>query len=318
MGSTVPAIALLVVSLALLLPSPIGAGAAAAAAPHSPVVLPTASPRVVGGHGAPPIFTTAAASAPSAPNPVPFLRTLAPPPVPRPSTVNTSAVFETPPPVPPTTTPVVYTIAHLLVINRSSCCALLNFTPPARPWGMIELNFTGFISGTVYDSSYRFTADGLPVAFGTLPEISHWTILKDLTEYESLFVGNVSFQFILGVATLGGIWTANITLAFFPPETGHAPPSEPNTIVPIWPFIGIQNARPNVSAIVSVPTNATNATLELYAYGFVNDEFWYSTPRPFRDLEISVDGGGLASVIPFAYVNTGGLSDPSLWDPITG
>ncbi|HZY70677.1 MAG TPA: peptide-N4-asparagine amidase [Thermoplasmata archaeon] len=236
--------------------------------------------------------------------------------VPSPSAAPpTSAVFAAPAPVVPPTTPIVET----LPVGSSTCCFYGNFVAPTGPFALIELNYTGVVSGNVYDSSYRAYVDGAPILFGTTPEYGQWTVLKDITQYSALFQGTVNVTFLLSAAVLaGGSFSTSVSVLFYPVPTGAAPPRTPNVVLPIWSTAYVKPTATTLSASVSVPTNATNATLDLFAYGFETDEFWYATgpsEKAFRDVQVSVNGTNVASVFPFPYLNTGGL-DLFLWRPI--
>ncbi|MCI4349582.1 MAG: hypothetical protein L3J93_05140 [Thermoplasmata archaeon] len=234
------------------------------------------------------------------------------------ASATSSDILETPPPNIPSTVPTTFVMATQIV-DPSTCCVTYNVTAPAGPWALILLNYTGSVQGQVYDSSFHAMVDGVPVLFGTTPELYQWTVLKDLTEYSALFEQPAVFQFVLGAATVGGHFYTSLSLSFYPVPPGYAPPPEPNQVVPVWPFTTLSASRLAASASVTVPTNVTNATLELYAYGFSGsgaDEFWYSTFPAYRAVRVSVDGAPLATVQPFEFVNTGGL-DLFLWDPVT-
>ncbi|MCI4350234.1 MAG: hypothetical protein L3K15_01800 [Thermoplasmata archaeon] len=225
-----------------------------------------------------------------------------------------SAIFASPAPILPPTTPVVETVAA----NTTGCCSYLDFAAPAGPFALIELNYTGTVYGSVYDSSYRAYVDGVPILFGTTPEYGRWVVLKDLTEYSALFQGTVNVTFLLSAAIISGSFTSTVTVSLFPVPTGQSPPSVANVVLPIWTSAYVKPGVATLSANVTVPSNATNATLELYAYGFSADEFWYAsepTESAFRLVEVSSDGTPIATVLPFPYLNTGGL-DLFLWRPI--
>ena len=81
---------------------------------------------------------------------------------------------------------------------------------------------------------------------------------------------------------------------------------------------------------MTLPTNITDAYLDVFAQGQSNDEFWYScvpndlatelescSNTAFRESEITIDGtpAGVAPVYPWIF--TGGI-DPFLWIPIPG
>jgi hypothetical protein len=226
-----------------------------------------------------------------------------------------SGYQETPPPPLPATTP---TVIHVATLARG-CCFYVNQTPAGGPWDAVVLNYTGTISGTVYDSSYRAYIGNAQVLFGTTPEYGTWTVLQNVTEYESLLAPGANFTFILSAAVVSGYFETSVTLSFYPPPAGGPVPSEPSKVVPIWTHQFVQASTPTITALGTVPANASAVSLELWAYGYGSssgDEFWWASATPQRAIEIAVDGAPFAAVYPFPYVNTGGI-DLFLWRPLT-
>jgi hypothetical protein len=203
-------------------------------------------------------------------------------------------------------------------VNISSGASRENFQAPAGgPWARIILNFTGTVVPDVYDSSYRMYIDNVLVMFGTTPEYGTWTVLRDLTEYSALFHGNVSLYFQLSAADITGHFLENVSLSFYPLLPGEAPPSVPNSIVSLWSTPYVHSATPVVWADQTIPTNVTNATFELWTYGFgPQDEFWYLQSPNYRGLQVSIDGSRVLTLLPYEYINTGGI-DLFLWRPVT-
>jgi hypothetical protein len=244
-----------------------------------------------------------------------------PPPAPAQSqpaaSVPAGADIETPSPVPPPTIPV----SFVLLSQSRTPTVTQTIDVPNQTWGMILLNYTGQAVAGVYDSSYWAAVAGVPVLFGTTPEYGQWTVLKDITEYESLLNGNVTVQFDLGTAVTSGYFLTSFSLSFYPLPPGWAPPKEPNQIVPLWPYTSETSTAPNTTTVRTVPTDVVNATLEVYAYGFTggsaDEEFWYTLSPPFRAIQVEVNGTVLTKTMPFPYINTGGI-DLFAWDPITG
>lgn len=228
----------------------------------------------------------------------------------------TSIYDETPPPSVPATTP---TVVHITA-NLTTCCVTDLFTPPPGPYGAVVFNYTGTVVGDVYDSSYRAYVDGVQFLEGTTPEYGTWTVNEDLSEYASLFHGTVNLTYLLGAATLGGHFVTNLTLSFYPVAPGAAPPPAPTEIIPLWAWNHTYLHQPSavLYANATVPANVTNATLQLFVYGFgPQDEFWYSSQPSYREAFVRVDGRVLAAVLPFPYINTGGV-DLFLWRPLPG
>ncbi len=233
-----------------------------------------------------------------------------------------SAYQETPLPSLPPTTPTVFTGAS--AVAPAACCVYIDFTAPLGPFGAIVLNYTGTAENTpssvVYDSSYRAYVDGVQVLEGTTPEFGTWTVQKDLTEYASLFVGAVNVSFLLGsaISGTGAHFVSNASISFYPVAPGTSPPPAPSEIIPLWAWNDtyLHSPTAEIFANATVPENATNATLELFVYGFgTTDEFWYAAQPGYREAEIDLDGQPLAGVLPFPYLNTGGI-DLFLWRPL--
>jgi hypothetical protein len=180
---------------------------------------------------------------------------------------------------------------------------------------MIVMNYTGEASGLVYDSSFMFVVNGVEVFAGTSPEYGRWVVQKDLTEYVSLFKGTVSYVFSTPSAVVSGYFSTWLSLSFYPVPHGSTPPVEPDTIIPLWSPVSLTASSPSSTVTATVPTNVKDATLELYLYGFGVDEFWYANEPSYRDLFVSIGSTPIASVLPFPYINTGGI-DLFMWRPI--
>jgi hypothetical protein len=228
----------------------------------------------------------------------------------------TSSYPETPAPVLPNTTPMVISFPQ----DVTSCCVTQIFTAPPGPFAAIEFTYTGSIVMPVYDSSYRAYVDGVQIMEGTSPEYGTWTVQKDLTEYASLFQGSVNLTLLIGVATLGGHFVTNLSLAFYPVGPGFPAPPAPTEIVPLWAWnhTYLSTAGGTLWTNATVPDNVTNATLQLFLYGFgPTDEFWYSAQPGYRQAFVTVDGHVFGTAYPYPYLNTGGI-DLFLWRPITG
>jgi hypothetical protein len=204
----------------------------------------------------------------------------------------------------------------VLTTGLVNCCFRQNVSLPVGNWGQILLNYTGQADGGVYDSSYRMYVDQVQVLFGTTPEYGTWTVQKDLTEYTALLRGVTNLTFLLGAATIGGHFVTNLSLEFFPEPTGQAPPTVPDTFLPLWYSSSVTASRPGAYETVTVPNDVVNATLEVWTYGFGQDEFWYTLLPALRSMEISSDGKPIATVYPFPFINTGGI-DLFLWRPVT-
>jgi hypothetical protein len=304
-------VAALFAVLAMLSPLPGLSGAPPTAGPpnlarNAPVALATQT--LLPAHPAAPASTELHAT--GSPMPVPSRASPT-------ATVPKGAVLETPAPAVPDTTPLTF-----VLLSQSRTPTVTQFVNvSSASWQLILLNYTGEAVNGVYDSSYYADVAGVPVLFGTTPEYGQWTVLKDITEYESLFQGNVSVQFDLGTAVTTGYFLTSFSISFYPVPAGGTPPPEPTQIVPLWPYTSEVATAPNTTVVRTVPTDVVNATLEVYAYGFTggpdDEEFWYTLTPPYRTIQAQVDNTTFASILPFPYINTGGI-DLFAWDPITG
>lgn len=279
---------------------------------HSPAVAP-----------APPFASpsTLTPSAPSVREMGPSWNlTLAPGLVPTPAALLPNSADDPPPnPATPPVTPTEVTFGPT-VTSTLSCCIEHNFPAPSGgPWARIILNFTGGISGGVFDTSYRAYVDQVLVLYGTTPEYGTWNVRQDLTEYSSLFQGSVNLTYILSAVSNGGYYTSNVSLWFYPLPAGTPAPGIADQVIPLWsstPYI--HSASPVAFATHAIPSNVSSATLELWTYAFgATEEFWYSGASPYyRAMTVAVDGTTLLRVLPFPYLNTGGI-DLFLWRPVT-
>ena len=191
-------------------------------------------------------------------------------------------------------------------------------TAPTGSWARIVLNYTGSGVNTIFDSSFRGFVDRSMVLFGTTPEYGQWTVLQDLTEYSALLRGSFNFTFLVDAAVgLGGYFLTTLSLSFYPVPAGQTPPSEPMSIIPLWYRVSPSSTSPTVYVDTTLPMNVTNATLELYAYGLNADEFWYAAQPGLREIQVFSNGTQFLSILPFQYINTGGIS-LFTWRPIAG
>lgn len=230
-----------------------------------------------------------------------------------------SAVRATPAPWVPATSPKVVTLGTNL--KNAGFNQVVNL--PNGSWERIILNYTGQVVSSVYDSSYEMWADSVPILFGTTPEYGTWTVLQDVTEYSALLRGSSHLDFRMGDAVIGnGYFLTNLTLSFYPAPPDMALPVVPSSFVPLFDGSNLVPSRPGSFTLAMVPYNVTNATLEVYEYGFGpngQDEFWYqdlATGSTYREFTISSDGTPLAADYPYPFINTGGI-DLFLWRPVT-
>jgi len=245
---------------------------------------------------------------------------------------NSSTIIASPPPQTPNTTPYVLNLVSNFVVHRGGLNkpaprTFINGTavPPPMPpqgWALIELVYTGNASGTVYDSGYSLNVNNNTLFWGSSPEYGNWTVYDNLTVYTALFTSSFFWQWNSPGAIVNGTFVTSIKLLFYPADAQYPAPSTPNLMVPILPSMTsggyqITPTHRTVYGNVTVPADTTAAILQLWVYGFSYDEFWYSNEPSYRDVIVNVSGMPVWSLLPFPYINTGGI-DLFSWRPITG
>ncbi|MGH3169772.1 MAG: peptide-N4-asparagine amidase, partial [Trebonia sp.] len=220
----------------------------------------------------------------------------------------------------------------------------------------VVLDITGTEQGTQYDRLLNVYDGATQIFLGVTPEPTAagitWHVQKDVTGYLPIMTGTQTFATTIDNYTNSvdnGIPVVTAKLLFYPAGGGYAParaasladpslagdavnetgpaspataPGVPNDIVPIVPSgdsndFNTVNTGQTLSAPVTLPDNITTATLDLYAVGQINDEFWWGLNPAFREIEVSIDGKPAGAVWPYPYVYTGGVN-PLIWRPLTG
>ncbi|XP_057766425.1 peptide-N4-(N-acetyl-beta-glucosaminyl)asparagine amidase A [Salvia miltiorrhiza] len=229
---------------------------------------------------------------------------------------------------------------------------LADFKPPSdcpsQNFEKIVLEWTATCKGRQFDRIFGVWIGGVEVLRSCTAEPTAtgivWTVKKDITRYSSLLTTNQTLAVFLGNivdSTYTGVYHVNISLHFYPAETGAASGSGADLILPIsrnlplndglW--FEIQNSIHVESKEFTIPVNTYRAVLEVYVSFHENDEFWYGNPPndyisannltglpgngPFREVVVSLDGAVVGAVWPFTVIYTGGVN-PLLWRPITG
>lgn len=262
-----------------------------------------------------------------------------------------------PPLTVPPTRPVVVTIADDAAFGNGPPPATSTVTLPRGRFSEVVLDITGTETGVQYDRLCEIFAGASEIFLGVTPEPTPqgitWHVQKDVTGYLPLFQGTQTFStyvdnYLSSVDT--GIPTITAKLLFYPAGGGFRPaqvagpsspalagnaidetgpassvekPGVPSSVVPLLPSgatntLNTINSGQTLSATVTLPSNVDTATLDLYAVGQINDEFWWGElPPAFREIEVSIDGTPAGVVWPFPYVYTGGVN-PLIWRPLTG
>jgi hypothetical protein len=271
-------------------------------------------------------------------------------------TTTANPVTLDPPVTVPPTRPVVVTIADNASFGNAPPPATSTVTLPRGDWSAVVLDITGRERGTQYDRLLDVYDGRTQIFLGVTPEPTAagitWHVSKDVTGYLPLLRGTRTFSVTVDNytnATDNGVPVITARLLFYPAGGGFAParpasladpalagdaigetgpaspasaPRVPDAIVPVVPSgdgndFNVINTGQTLSASVTLPHDITTATLDLYAVGQINDEFWWGLSPAFREIEVSVDGRPAGVVWPYPYVYTGGVN-PLIWRPLTG
>jgi hypothetical protein len=271
------------------------------------------------------------------------------------TTTANPVTLDAPVRVPPTK-PVVVTIADNAAFGNGPPPATSTAQLPQGRWAEVVLDVTGTETGRQFDRLCEIFDGPTQIFLGVTPEPTPagitWHVQKDITGYLPILSGTRTFStfvdnFLSSVDN--GIPTITAKLLFYPAaggfhaaqpaslaapalagdainETGPAAPAQrpgvPTQVVPVLPAgasntLNTVNAGQTLSATVTLPGNVTTATMDLYAVGQINDEFWFGLNPGFREIELSIDGKPAGAVWPFPYVYTGGVN-PLIWRPLTG
>jgi hypothetical protein len=271
------------------------------------------------------------------------------------TTTANPVTLDAPVKVPPTR-PAVVTIADHDAFGNGVPPATDQVTLPQGRWAEVVLDVTGTETGRQYDRLLEIFDGPSQIFLGVTPEPTPagitWHVQKDITGYLPILGGSRTFStfvdnYLSSVDT--GVPVITAKLLFYPAadgfaaaapaslaapalagdavdEAGPAAPAErpgvPTQVVPVLPqgassTLNTVNVGQTLSATVSLPDNVTTATLDLYAVGQLNDEFWWGLQPAFREIEVSIDGRPAGVVWPFPYVYTGGVN-PLIWRPLSG
>ena len=261
-----------------------------------------------------------------------------------------------PPIAVPPTRPVTVTVASNAAFGNGPPPYTSTVTLPQGNWAKVVLDVTGTEKGVQYDRLCEIFDGASEIFLGVTPEPTPagitWHVQKDVTGYLPILTGSRTFStyvdnYLSSADT--GIPTITVKLLFYPAgggfqsarsatpdspalagdavnEDGPAAPARrpevPTQVVPILPAgasntLNTINTGQTLTATVTLPSNVTTATLDLYAVGQIDDEFWWAEVPAFREIEVSIDGKPAGVVWPYPYVYTGGVN-PLIWRPLTG
>ncbi|HEY7147083.1 MAG TPA: peptide-N4-asparagine amidase [Streptosporangiaceae bacterium] len=271
-------------------------------------------------------------------------------------TTTANPVTLDPPVQVPPTKPVVVTIADNAAFGNGPPPATSTAKLPQGRWAQVVLDVTGTETGRQFDRLCEIFDGPTQIFLGVTPEPTPagitWHVQKDITGYLPILTGTRTFSTFVdnflssvdnGIPTItakllfyraaGGSRAAQPASLAAPAlagdavnETGPAAPAQrpgvPTQVVPMLPAgasntLNTVNAGQTLSSTVTLPGNVTTATMDLYAVGQINDEFWFGLNPGFREIEVSIDGKPAGVVWPFPYVYTGGVN-PLIWRPLTG
>jgi hypothetical protein len=221
-------------------------------------------------------------------------------------------------------------------------------TPPKAcpgPWAKVVLDWNGSVKGRQYDRLAGVWLGGAEILRTSTPEPDaagiSWHDATDITEFTPLLRGTQPVVVDLGNivnATYTGIYHMSMTFTYYQADRRHpaaAAGTGAQDVIPLsqsttsagWYTL---NAGQVASKSVTLPRNATNVRLEVYARGGGCDEQWFtSVPNdlaakfpnllcgngPYREVEVSVDGAPAGVTQPYPVVYSGGIV-PTMWTPI--
>jgi hypothetical protein len=217
--------------------------------------------------------------------------------------------------------------------------------PPGCPGPYAKIVFNGDFAvsaGDQFDRTASIQIGNVPIYFGTTAEPDAlygptWHVERDVTDDAALLASPQTTEadiFNIVNSTYTGVISGTTYLQFYPATSGIPAATTPDVVLPVPGVAGgpqaLNTGASTLSATYTLPTNVTQAYLDVYSQGQQNDEFYYTcVPNdvaseldscgngPFRETEISIDGipAGEAPVTPWIF--TGGI-DPFLWTPFPG
>ncbi|AAK42681.1 glycopeptidase [Saccharolobus solfataricus] len=227
---------------------------------------------------------------------------------------------------PPNVTPVVIRIATNAVFNNSGLTPyIVHVNIPKGNYSMEILNVSiAESNGAQYDRPVYIFANGVPIFWGSTQEFFNSTAETDVTMFENLLSGNVTFQLVLENfydAKIGitGIYKMNVTLYLYP---GNPPKGLPNYFIPLflnnhnYSYIILNPLNDYISQNVTIPNGTYRMTLLLYEEGGGLDEFWYANEPATREIQVFYDNRLVGVVNPYQTIYTGGI-DLFWWKPVT-
>jgi hypothetical protein len=231
--------------------------------------------------------------------------------------------------MPPNVTPIVIHIATNLLFNDTGLTPyyIKTYIPPGN-YSMEILNVSiREFNGTQYDRQAYIFANGVPIFWGSTQEINNSTAEVDVTMFENLLKGNVTFEPVIQNyydAKIGitGLYQLNMTLYLYP---GATPKGLPNEFIPLfvnvmfpynYSYVILNPIQDSVTSTISIPNGTYKMEALIYEEGGGNDEFWYANEPATRSILVYYDSHLAGVVNPYETIYTGGI-DLFYWKPLT-
>ncbi|MEM3269622.1 MAG: peptide-N4-asparagine amidase, partial [Saccharolobus sp.] len=227
---------------------------------------------------------------------------------------------------PPNVTPIKVPIATNAIFNNSGLKPyIVTVNIPRGNYSMEILNVSiNESNGAQYDRPVYIFANGVPIFWGSTQELLNSTASTDVTMFENLLQGNVTFQLVLENfydAKIGitGIYKMNVTLYLYP---GTPPKGLPNYFIPLflskynYSYIILNPVNDYISQNITIPNGTYRLALMLYEEGGGLDEFWYANEPATREIQVLYDGRLVGIVNPYETIYTGGIN-LLWWKPVT-
>ena len=199
------------------------------------------------------------------------------------------------------------------------------------PWSQVVLRLDGSVDGVQYDRLGWIDINGVRAMTLSTPEPSlsgiSWHVEKDITDLIPLLEadGNTMSMYIGNTVneTYTGIFDVTVTLDFYPTGGGQGPAEVADHVIPLSETY---RDHGDLVGSLTVPRSTERLRAQIYATGSGGgcEEFWdLSVPAetgywcgnglPYREVQVIIDGQLAGIAMPFAYVYTGGWSNPILW-----
>ncbi|MCY0859371.1 MAG: glycopeptidase [Sulfolobaceae archaeon] len=227
---------------------------------------------------------------------------------------------------PSNVTPIKVVVAQNALFNDSGLTPyVVHVYIPKGNYSLILMNVSILeTNGAQYDRPLYIFANGVPIFWGSTQEFLNSTAEADLTLFENLLQGNVTFQLVLENfydAKIGitGVYYMNVTLYLYP---GSKPQGLPNYFIPLYlnkfnySYQILNPLNDMLLQTVKLPNGTYRLALLLWEEGGGLDEFWYANEPAIREILISYNGRLAGVVNPYETIYTGGI-DLFWWKPLT-